>query len=100
MNEVVYFSTKETIDKKILEEFLSDKFLITNFIWVEDFYVFATANEIDFSKTYISFDISDDGFKYHFSIFSSKEYSTTLRNRIEILKQLSNKINIEILSAK
>lgn len=50
MNEVVYFSTKETIDKKILEEFLSDKFLITNFIWVEDFYVFATANEIDFPK--------------------------------------------------
>lgn len=98
MREAIYFSTKELLDEKNFEFFLADTFRSHNFLWTSDFYSYASDNEIDHSKTYLSLDTSDEGYKYHYSVFDSNSIETSLKDKIQILKGLSAKENIEILS--
>lgn len=98
MREVIYFSTKELLDEKKFEFFLADTLRSHSFLWTSDFYSYASDNEIDHSKTYISLDSSNEGYKYHYSVFDSNSIETSLKDKIQILKGLSAKENIEILS--
>lgn len=98
MREVIYFNTKELLDKKKLEFFLTDSFHSHGFLWTSDFYSYSSHNEIDHSKTYVSLDTSKEGYKYHYSVFDSNTVEISLKNKIQILKGLSAKENIEILS--
>lgn len=99
MREVIYFSTKELLDKQNLEFFLADTFQSHDFFWISDFYSYASDNEIDHSKTYVSLETSNEGYKYNYSVFDSNFIEISLKNKIQILKGLSAKENIEILSA-
>lgn len=98
MNERIYFNTTQRLDKALFESFLHENFKSNEFIWVTNFYEFIIDNEIDRQKTYISLETSTEGFKFHYSVFDSYNLDQTLRERIEILKNLAQKLSIEILS--
>jgi hypothetical protein len=98
MNERLYFYTTQLLDKALLERFLHENLKSNEFIWITNFYEFIVDNEIDKQKTYISLETSTEGFKFHYSVFESNSVDQTLRERIEILKNLAQKLSIEILS--
>ncbi len=98
MNERIYFNTTQRLGKDLLESFLHENFKANEFIWVENFYEFITENVIDKQNTYISLDTSTEGFKFHYTVFDSHNLVQTLRERIEILKNLAQKLHVEILS--
>lgn len=98
MREAIYFSTKELLDEKNFELFLADSFQFHDFFWTSDFYSYASDNEINHSRTYVSLDTSNEGYKYHYSVFDSNSMEISLKDKIQILKGLSAKENIEILS--
>ena len=99
MSETIDFHTTQLLDKIVFESFLYNNLKSIEFIWMKNFYEFAIDNKIDRYKTYISLETSTEGFKYHYSVFDSHEPGLPLRDRIEILKKLAKKINIEILSS-
>lgn len=96
MKETIYFNTAQQLDEALLEHFLRDNFNSKEFIWITNFYEFVIDNEINNQKTYISLETSIEGFKYHYSVYDN--FDLTLRERIEILKTLADKANLEILS--
>ncbi|WP_338769079.1 hypothetical protein WAF17_09130 [Bernardetia sp. ABR2-2B] len=98
MREVIYFSTKKQLDKESFEAFLASIFQFNDFCWTPNFYSYASENEIDHFKTYISFDTSYEGYKYHYSVFNNDAIEIPIKNRVQTLKKLSAKVNIEILS--
>ncbi|NOT93437.1 hypothetical protein [Ferruginibacter sp.] len=98
MNERIYFNTTQLLDKVLFESFLHVHFKSNEFIWITNFYEFIIDNEIDKHKTYISLETSTEGFKFHYSIFDSYNLDQPLRQRIEILKNLAQKLSVEILS--
>jgi hypothetical protein len=98
MNERIYFNTAEPLDKALFESFLHENLKCNEFIWITNFYEFIVDNEIEKQKTYISFETSTEGFKFHYVVFDRCNFGHTLRERIEILKSLAQKLRIEILS--
>lgn len=97
MNEIIYFNTKQQLNKSLFESFLHENFKSNEFIWITNFYEFIIDNEIDKQKTYISLETSTEGFKFHYSIFEL-QLKQTLRERIGILENLAQKLHVEILS--
>lgn len=98
MNERIYFNTTQRLDKALFELFLNETFNSNQFIWITNFYEFIIDNDVDKQKTYISLETSTEGFKFHYSVFDNNNLELTLRERIEILKTLAQKLSIEILS--
>lgn len=98
MNERIYFNTTQRLDKALFELFLNETFNSNQFIWITNFYEFIIDNDLDKQKTYISLETSTEGFKFHYSVFDNNNLELTLRERIEILKTLAQKLSIEILS--
>lgn len=96
MKETIYFNTAQQLDEALLEHFLRGNFNSKEFIWITNFYEFVIDNEINNQKTYISLETSTEGFKYHYSVYDN--FELTLRERIEILKTLADKANLDILS--
>lgn len=96
MKETIYFNTAQQLDEALLEHFLRDNFNSKEFIWITNFYEFVIDNEINNQKTYIFLETSTEGFKYHYSVYDN--FDLTLRERIEILKTLADKANLDILS--
>ena len=98
MNESIYFNTTQLLDKVLFESFLHEHFKCNEFIWNTNFYEFIIDNKIDKHKTYISLETSTEGFKFHYSVFDSNNLDQPLRERIEILRNLAQKLSVEILS--
>ncbi|MBC5836240.1 hypothetical protein G6N05_15165 [Flavobacterium sp. F372] len=98
MNERIYFNTTQRLDKALFELFLNETFNSNQFIWITNFNEFIIDNDVDKQKTYISLETSTEGFKFHYSVFDNNNLELTLRERIEILKTLAQKLSIEILS--
>ncbi|MCT4562455.1 MAG: hypothetical protein N4A41_13895 [Crocinitomicaceae bacterium] len=98
MYERIYFNTAQLLDKALFERFLHENLMSIEFIWITNFNEFILDNEIDKQTTYISLETSTAGFKFHYSVFENNILELTLRERIEILKNLAKKFNVEILS--
>ncbi len=96
--EEIYFHTERELDKKSLEQVLSNCLGADKFLWIEDFDKFILTNELDQTQTYISKKTSSKGFKFYYFIFSNYGENLSLRQRIELLKVLSKKENIQIIS--
>lgn len=99
MDIVIDFSSKTSFTQPVVEKFLIEEFCCNSIYWVSNFFEYCIENEIDAEKTYISHIISNEGFKYHYTVWSNKYTRRTLRQRIELLKQLAKKEQIEILSS-
>lgn len=99
MKEIIFFNTERSLEKKGLEKFLSDKFGCTGFYWCANFYDFLADNELQDDITYISVENSNNGFKYHFSVFARQSKELVLNQCVELLKDLSRNENIRILSS-
>ncbi|MGB4775211.1 MAG: hypothetical protein WBP45_08565 [Daejeonella sp.] len=97
MKERIYFYTKQFLDKGKFEDFCRENFKSVEFIWVSNFYDYIIDNNIDEDKTYISLETLSEGFKFHYSVFDNNFTDQTLREQIEILKKLAQKLSIEIL---
>lgn len=98
MKEVIYFNTEQSLEKKSLEKFLSDKFGCAGFHWCANFYAFLIDNELHDHIAYISVENSNSGFKYHYSVFANQSRELALNECVELLKDLSKDENIRILS--
>ncbi|SHE41253.1 hypothetical protein [Pedobacter caeni] len=98
MKEIVYFNTEQPLEKKSLEKFLADKFEYAGFHWSANFYDFLMDHEVHDHTAYISVENSNSGFKYHYSVFARQSGSPTLNQQVELLKDLSKKAGISILS--
>lgn len=96
--EVIYFNTTQALNKILFESFFHDHFKSNEFIWATNSGEFIIENKIDKQKTYVLLDTSDEGFKFHYTVFDSCNLGQTLREQIEILKNLAQKLSIQILS--
>ncbi|MBL7808587.1 MAG: hypothetical protein JNN28_12255, partial [Saprospiraceae bacterium] len=98
MYEILFFESDQEIEKAVLENFLNRALNLENFYWVNDFYTFVIDNEIDTVQTYISLQISEIGFRFHYAVFSHQTTGFPLKKRIDILKKLSAQTRISLLS--
>jgi hypothetical protein len=98
MKEIVYFNTEQPLEQNSLEKFLSDKFGWTGFHWCVNIYDFLSENQVHDRTAYISFEKSNRGFKYHYSIFALRSSALILNEQVELLRDLSKKEGIQILS--
>lgn len=98
MKEIIYFNTEQPLEQNSLEKFLSDKFEWTSFHWCANIYDFLSENKVHDRTAYISVEKSNHGFKYHYSVFALRSSALILNEQVELLKNLSEKEGIQILS--
>jgi hypothetical protein len=98
MYEILFFDSDQEIEKAVLENFLNQTVNLRNFYWTNDFYTFVIDNEIDATQTYISLQTSEVGFRFHYAVFSHQTAGFSIKKRIDILKKLSAKTSISLLS--
>lgn len=96
----IYFHLKENINKKSFEMFIKNQFGFSSIQWVNDIIDYFSSNTLNENTALITENISNAGFKYHYNLYGNRvKYKMSLREEVEVLKELSNKLNIEILTS-
>jgi len=101
MIEVLCFLTEVKLANTAVENYLQEKFGLTKFVWIENFYEFCTENNVDEDITYIQVNLQtgNQGFKYEYSIYNRRFSGLTLSNKIHAMMDLALREGISILSS-